>query len=317
MPVSRESGIPRSTSRSRRIRLWLVRQGTRDDNSRALDWQDPIRVRSFGSNLRKNPLSRDGANPWCFGDDRFPLEVIRRFSCGGSCEDSSVVAGGGLDPTRLAMSSEEYDSDCDFVIETERSGDEVEVVQPSSETVTTAPRSSKENDKFKPARNTRGRRLRAAAKERSRVWAHYTRYDEPIMGIVDGKEQQIGIEKRAQCKYCPTTLKCNSRANGTSSLAKHTETVCKGYPGKVDLEEWDPSIDIKIEENSTVVDWPDPIRVRSFGSNLRKNPLSRDGANPWCFGDDRFPLEVIRRFSCGGSCEDSSVVAGGGLDPTR
>lgn len=134
------------------------------------------------------------------------------------------------------MSSEEYDSDCDSVTETEGSGDEVEVVQPSSETVTTAPRSSKENDKFKPARNTRGRRLRAAAKERSRVWAHYTRYDEPIMGIVDGKEQQIGIEKRAQCKYCPTTLKCDSRANGTSSLAKHTETVCKGYPGKVDLE---------------------------------------------------------------------------------
>ncbi|XP_004301417.1 PREDICTED: uncharacterized protein LOC101305566 [Fragaria vesca subsp. vesca] len=86
----------------------------------------------------------------------------------------------------LAMSSEEYDSDCDSVTETEGSGDEVEVVQPSSETVTTAPRSSKENDKFKPARNTRGRRLRAAAKERSRVWAHYTRYDEPIMGIVDG-----------------------------------------------------------------------------------------------------------------------------------
>ncbi|KAL6199868.1 hypothetical protein ACLB2K_029650 [Fragaria x ananassa] len=130
------------------------------------------------------------------------------------------------------MSSKEYDSDYDSVTETEGSGDEVEVVLPCLETVTTAPCSSKENDKFKPARNTRGRRLRAAAKERSRVWAHYTRYDEPIMGIVDGKEQQIGIEKRAQCKYCPTTLKCDSRANGTSSLAKHTETVCKGYPGE-------------------------------------------------------------------------------------
>ncbi|KAL6124454.1 hypothetical protein ACLB2K_076966 [Fragaria x ananassa] len=144
------------------------------------------------------------------------------------------MTGDAFQSFRLAMSSEEYDSDCDSVTETEGSGDEVEVVQPSSETVTTAPRSSKENDKFKPARNTRGRRLRAAAKERSRVWAHYTRYDEPIMGIVDGKEQQIGIEKRAQC-----------------------------YPGKVDLE-------TQHTMNADVLDPNGNVVVRKCGNSIGK-----------------------------------------------
>ncbi|XP_062014352.1 zinc finger BED domain-containing protein RICESLEEPER 2-like [Rosa rugosa] len=52
------------------------------------------------------------------------------------------------------------------------------------------------------------------------------------MGIVDGVEQQVRHTTRAQCKYCLTHLACNSTGNGTSSLIKHIEIICKKYPGR-------------------------------------------------------------------------------------
>ncbi|XP_024195526.1 zinc finger BED domain-containing protein RICESLEEPER 1-like [Rosa chinensis] len=64
---------------------------------------------------------------------------------------------------------------------------------------------------------------------RSWVWEHFTKEEHPLMGIVDGKEQQVGHTTRAQCKYCPTHLACNSISNGTSSLIKHIEVLCKEY----------------------------------------------------------------------------------------
>ena len=65
------------------------------------------------------------------------------------------------------------------------------------------------------------------SRERSWVWDHFTKYDEPLIEIVDHEEKIVGHTRRAQCKYCSTTLACDSRGNGTSSLSKHIEKVCK------------------------------------------------------------------------------------------
>lgn len=55
--------------------------------------------------------------------------------------------------------------------------------------------------------------------------------------MVDDKEVLVGSEKRAQCKYCNSDLACDSSFNGTSTLRRHIELVCKSYPGRVDLED--------------------------------------------------------------------------------
>ncbi|XP_040374590.1 zinc finger BED domain-containing protein RICESLEEPER 1-like [Rosa chinensis] len=72
--------------------------------------------------------------------------------------------------------------------------------------------------------------------QRSDVWDHFTKVDHPLIETVDGVEKVVGNTKRAQCKYCLTHLACNPYDNGTSSLRKRIETVCKGYPGRVKVE---------------------------------------------------------------------------------
>ncbi|XP_061998870.1 zinc finger BED domain-containing protein RICESLEEPER 2-like [Rosa rugosa] len=54
---------------------------------------------------------------------------------------------------------------------------------------------------------------------------------------VDGKKEQVGFEKRAKCRYCGTDLAADSSFNGTSTLRRHVEKVCKKYPGRENLEE--------------------------------------------------------------------------------
>ncbi|KAK9903710.1 hypothetical protein M0R45_001037 [Rubus argutus] len=56
------------------------------------------------------------------------------------------------------------------------------------------------------------------------------------MKTIDDKEMQVGHTRRAQCKYGPTNLACDSSANGTSSLLRHIKQFCKGYPDRIDLE---------------------------------------------------------------------------------
>ncbi|KAL6208576.1 hypothetical protein ACLB2K_019525 [Fragaria x ananassa] len=73
-------------------------------------------------------------------------------------------------------------------------------------------------------------------KLRSWVWMHFTKEEHPLTEIVNGKEEVVGHTTRAQCKYCNTHLAANSNANGTSSLMKHIEQSCKGYPGRDDEE---------------------------------------------------------------------------------
>ncbi|XP_024164489.1 zinc finger BED domain-containing protein RICESLEEPER 2-like [Rosa chinensis] len=60
--------------------------------------------------------------------------------------------------------------------------------------------------------------------------------DHPLIDNIDGVQKVIGNTKQAQCKYCPTHLACNPYDNGTSSLRKHIEIVCKGYPDRVKVE---------------------------------------------------------------------------------
>ncbi|XP_040374558.1 zinc finger BED domain-containing protein RICESLEEPER 4-like [Rosa chinensis] len=75
-------------------------------------------------------------------------------------------------------------------------------------------------------------------RERSMVWEHYDKVDKPLYEIKDGKKVQVGTTMRAKCRYCSTDLTCNPYDNGTSSLKRHIEVVCKKYPGRIDLEEF-------------------------------------------------------------------------------
>ncbi|KAL6191335.1 hypothetical protein ACLB2K_037726 [Fragaria x ananassa] len=68
------------------------------------------------------------------------------------------------------------------------------------------------------------------------VWRHFTKEEHPLTEIGDGKEEVVGHTIRAQCKYRNTHLAANLSANGTSSLMKHIEQSCKGYPGRDDEE---------------------------------------------------------------------------------
>ncbi|PRQ21098.1 putative transcription factor/ chromatin remodeling BED-type(Zn) family [Rosa chinensis] len=106
-----------------------------------------------------------------------------------------------------------------------------------SPTATTATHSSKHKGKKKVVSSVKRKREKKMKAERSSVWEHFTKFDQPLVEIVEGKETVVGNTKRVQCKYCPTHLACDSRENGTSSLKKHMELVCKGYPGRNNLEE--------------------------------------------------------------------------------
>ncbi|KAK9940876.1 hypothetical protein M0R45_017516 [Rubus argutus] len=100
-----------------------------------------------------------------------------------------------------------------------------------------------QNDKSKGFGNKRKKSERkprslaeAAARERSWVWEHFSKEDHPIIEKVDGNDVCVGHTRRAQCKYCTTHLTCNSSSNGTSALKKHLEQVCKGYPGRTEID---------------------------------------------------------------------------------
>ncbi|XP_062007668.1 uncharacterized protein LOC133724822 [Rosa rugosa] len=71
---------------------------------------------------------------------------------------------------------------------------------------------------------------------RSWVWLHFKKFEKPQFAIKDGKKVQTCVKERAKCNYCGTDLACDSYGNGTSSLRRHIQEVCKKYPGKVDLE---------------------------------------------------------------------------------
>lgn len=90
-------------------------------------------------------------------------------------------------------------------------------------------------------------------KLRSWVWMHFTKEEHPLTEIVDGKEEVVGHTTRAQCKYCNTHLAANSNANGTSSLIKHIEQSCKGYPGRDDEEKGQTHLSRDGQDDSSAV----------------------------------------------------------------
>ncbi|KAM5551467.1 hypothetical protein ABKV19_026350 [Rosa sericea] len=71
---------------------------------------------------------------------------------------------------------------------------------------------------------------------RSWVWLHFKKIEKPQFEIKDGKKVKTCVKQRAKCNYCETDLACDSYGNGTSSLRRHIQEVCKKYPGRVDLE---------------------------------------------------------------------------------
>ncbi|KAK9931904.1 hypothetical protein M0R45_019158 [Rubus argutus] len=119
------------------------------------------------------------------------------------------------------------------------SPDVVEVVAANDGEVATnaSQRESKAKTKRKRETISTSTATSKASRERSWVWDHFTKYDEPLIEIVNNEEKVVGHTRRAQCMYCSTNLACDSRGNGTSSLSKHIEQVCKGYPGRANLEE--------------------------------------------------------------------------------
>ncbi|KAL6576150.1 hypothetical protein OROHE_000621 [Orobanche hederae] len=88
-------------------------------------------------------------------------------------------------------------------------------------------------------------------RSRTRRSLEFTKYNEPLVEVVDGVEKVVGSTQRCSCNYCGTSLACDSRGNGTSTLRKHIEIVCKSYPDKVDIEEGGQQI---LTKNSTMVD---------------------------------------------------------------
>ncbi|XP_062028733.1 zinc finger BED domain-containing protein RICESLEEPER 3-like [Rosa rugosa] len=55
------------------------------------------------------------------------------------------------------------------------------------------------------------------------------------------KKKKYKVEKKVQAvqqlRYCGTDLAADSSFNGTSTLRRHVEKVCKKYPGREDLED--------------------------------------------------------------------------------
>lgn len=103
---------------------------------------------------------------------------------------------------------------------------------PSPSTMTSLPpKPQKRSRKSSSAASSSGSR------ERSMVWEHYEKFERPVYEYKDGKKVLVRNEPRAKCKYCSKDLACNTYDNGTSSLKRHIENVCKRYPGRADLEQ--------------------------------------------------------------------------------
>ncbi|KAL6527905.1 hypothetical protein OROMI_029716 [Orobanche minor] len=105
---------------------------------------------------------------------------------------------------------------------------------------------------------------------KSDVWPHFTRYNEPLVEVVDGVEKVVGNRQRCRCNYCGTTLACDSRGNGTSTLRKHIEIVCKSYPGTVNIEEGGQQM---LTKNSIMVDG-----VKMLGNTVWSREACTDAA---------------------------------------
>ncbi|XP_061993379.1 uncharacterized protein LOC133711240 [Rosa rugosa] len=130
-------------------------------------------------------------------------------------------------------------------------------------------------------------------KFRSEVWLHFEKIEKPVFEIVDGKMQQVRTVTRAQCKYCSTDLACDPYDNGTSSLRRHIQDVCKKYPGRADIEKGqtllggDGSVSVSGEPSLAVKLWSqDRCRVAAVEmivmDELPFSAIERKGFRHFC-----------------------------------
>ncbi|PRQ45867.1 putative transcription factor/ chromatin remodeling BED-type(Zn) family [Rosa chinensis] len=116
------------------------------------------------------------------------------------------------------------------------SGGATNAIIPASDTSQSNPASSTALPPVDPKSKLKRKKAEKAGKFRSEVWLHFERIEKPVFETVDGKMQQVRTITCAQCKYCSTDLACDSYENGTSSLRRHIQDVCKKYPGRADIE---------------------------------------------------------------------------------
>ncbi|XP_004292023.1 PREDICTED: L-type lectin-domain containing receptor kinase IX.1-like [Fragaria vesca subsp. vesca] len=76
-----------------------------------------------------------------------------------------------------------------------------------------------------------------ASKLTSMVWHHFMKYQRELFTHRDGKKVHAGNENRALCIHCGADLKADSSFNGTSTLRRHIQKVCKKYAGRENIDD--------------------------------------------------------------------------------
>ncbi|KAL6194473.1 hypothetical protein ACLB2K_035557 [Fragaria x ananassa] len=64
-----------------------------------------------------------------------------------------------------------------------------------------------------------------------------TEYDRDLFTNQDGKKVKVGHEKRGLCVHCGADLKGDTSFNGTSTLRRHIQKVCKKYAGRESIDD--------------------------------------------------------------------------------
>ncbi|KAL9671048.1 hypothetical protein QQ045_008611 [Rhodiola kirilowii] len=72
---------------------------------------------------------------------------------------------------------------------------------------------------------------------RSWVWGHFKKIKKPVYGMKNGKRVQTHEVVRAKCNYCAKDFACDTYGNGTSTLQRYIDNVCKKYPGRVKIND--------------------------------------------------------------------------------
>ncbi|CAM8881649.1 unnamed protein product [Rhodiola kirilowii] len=72
---------------------------------------------------------------------------------------------------------------------------------------------------------------------RSWVWGHFKKIKKPVYEKKNGKRVQTHEVVRAKCNYCAKDFSCDTYGNGTSTLHRHIDNVCKKYPGRVKIND--------------------------------------------------------------------------------
>ena len=75
------------------------------------------------------------------------------------------------------------------------------------------------------------------SRKKSIVWNHFEKQKRILYTEKDGKKVAAGHEQIAICIHCGGEFQADSTFNGTSSLLRHIQKVCKMYPGREVVDE--------------------------------------------------------------------------------